>query len=86
MFHQYFLLDKNNSDFVFRLIDIEQTDSLISNPKNKSSFGYGLISKLVKLLKSVIVRYLTLIINQMLSTRIFMEAMKMSKVIPLLEK
>ena len=84
--YQYFLSTKTNTKFVYELIDIKQTDSLISSLKNKSSFGYDLISnKLVKLLKPVIVRPLTLIINQMLSTGIFPEAMKMSKVILLLD-
>ena len=49
-----------------------------------TSLNHDLISnKLVKLIKSVFIKPATLIINQMLSTGIFPEAMKLSKVIPL---
>ena len=77
-----FLSVKQKLNFSFGIIDTEETTSVISNLKNKSWFGHDLISnKLVILIKSVIVKTLTLIINQMLSTGIFPDAMKLSKVI-----
>ena len=60
--------------FSFRLIDTEETTSVITN-----------FWSLVKPVKSVIVKPLILIMNQLLSTRIFPYAMKLSKV-PLFKK
>ena len=48
---------KTNLKVPFGLIDIEETTSVISNSKNKSSFDHDSISnKLVKLIKSVIIK------------------------------
>ena len=64
-----------------------ENNSVISNLKNKLSFGHDLIfNKLVKLIKSVILKPLTSIISQMLSTRIFTDCIKLFKVIPFLKK
>ena len=60
--------------------------TVISNLKNKSSYGYDNISnKLIKLAKGVLTQPLTLISNQILRTRtgIFPKELKISRVKPL---
>ena len=55
--------------------------------KNKSSSGYdGISNTILKSIKSVIIKPLTLIINQMVETGIFPDVLKISKVIPIYKK
>ena len=59
----------------------------IDNLENKSSSGHDRISsKLLKLLKFELSKSLTLIINQMITTGVFPDSLKVSKIIPLFKK
>ena len=54
---------------------------------NKSSSGYdGISNKMLKYIKKEISKPLTLIINQMLDSRIFPSGLKISKIIPIFKK
>ena len=72
----------------FRHIAEEDTMKAIDNLENKNSSGHDGISN--KLLKSItyneLCKPLTLIINQMLSSGVFTETFKNSKIIPLYKK
>ena len=55
--------------------------------KNESSSGHdGISNKLLKLLKFELRKSLTLIINQMISTAVYPDTLKVSKIIPLFKK
>ena len=57
---------------------------IIENLKNKTSTGIdGLSNQLIEMTKNVLVKPLTIIINQMIVTGIFPDQLKISKVIPL---
>ena len=59
----------------------------IDNLENKSSTGCdGISNKLLKFIKDVVTKPLTLIINQMIVTGIYPKAFRASKVSPLLKK
>ena len=54
---------------------------------SKSSCGYdGISTRLLKNMKSVLAKPLTVIINQMLTTGIFPDKLKIAKVIPIFKK
>ena len=73
--------------FQFQLIDETLTESLFDKLPNKSSSGYDNISlKLLKRLKTDLVSPITILVNQMLSTGVFPEKLKLAKVIPLYKK
>ena len=60
---------------------------MIDNLENKNSSGHdGISNKLLKTIKGDISQSLTIIINQMLTTGIFPDDFKLSKVIPLFKK
>ena len=60
---------------------------IMNKMENKSSSGYDTISnKILKFIKHEISKSITLIINQMLESGIFPDALKISKVIPLHKK
>ena len=74
-------------NFTFELIKEETTIDILNNLKPKPSCGYdGISTKLLKSSKLDICKPLTLIINQSLSTGVFPESLKVSKVIPLYKK
>ena len=59
----------------------------IDRLENKSSSGHdGISNKLLKLVKNELKKLLTLIVNQMITTGIFPEAFKISKITPLYKK
>ena len=54
---------------------------------NKSSSGYdGLSNKIIKTIKNEVSKPLTLIINQMITSGIFPDDLKIAKIIPLYKK
>ena len=72
------------SRFHFTPVDENTISRFISNLKNKSSFGHDNISNiLLKKSKEVLIQPLTLLINQTLSTGIFPNELKISRVKPL---
>ena len=55
--------------------------------ENKNSSGHdGISNKLLKLTKNILSKPLTLIINQMITTGIFPDSFKKSKIIPIFKK
>ena len=64
-------------------IDESKTRKLIEHLKNKPSTGIdGISNKLVKIAVNELVSPLTIVINQMLNTVVFLNQLKISKVIP----
>ena len=75
---------KNRIDSQFSLVDEEHIVGIFNRFKNKSSYGCDNISnKLFKYAKSFLIKPLTLLINQTLSTGIFPNELKISRVRPL---
>ena len=73
--------------FQFKCITDGDTRLAIDNLENKSSSGHdGISNKLLKLLKFELSKSLTLIINQMITTGVFPDSLKVSKIIPLFKK
>ncbi len=68
-------------------IDKEVLIKIIDKLKPKTSYGFdGISTKLLKQIKLIIVEPLTVIINQMLNTEIFLDLLKIAKVIPIYKK
>ena len=79
-----YLNDKTKLVFNFTPVTEDYIANVISNLKNKSSYGYDNISnKLIKLAIGVLTQPLTLISNQILRTGIFPKELKISRVKPL---
>ena len=71
----------------FNCITENETIKAINRLENKSSSGHdGISNKLLKLIKNELKSPLTLIINQMITTGIFPQSFKISKIIPLYKK
>ena len=76
--------NKPTSNFSFNSVNEECIAKFIVKLKNKSSYGYDSISnKLIKSASHVLVRPLTLIVNQSLHTGIYPSQLKLSRVKPL---
>ena len=89
--YSYYLNKQINSTFTFKNIDeiiVKKTiKKTINNLPTKNSCGYDDISsKLIKVIKPVIITPLTLLINQVLNTGIFPDKLKIAKVIPIYKK
>ena len=85
--YSHYLNNKPKSKFNFKEITLDITLSIIDSLKPKTSCGIDETSnKTLKYLKNVISAPLTIIINQMLNSGIFPDAIKVSKVIPLYKK
>ena len=73
--------------FHFELIDENETFKIIKSLKSKNSAGHdGLSFKTLKVIGPLLLKPLTLIINQSLITGIFPYQLKIAKVIPLCKK
>ena len=73
--------------FQFRCITDGDTRLAIDKLENKNSSGHdGISKKLLKLLKFELSKSLTLIINQMITTGVLPDSLKVSKIIPLFKK
>ena len=82
-----YLTNNHNLFFCFTQIEQSIVTNIIHKLKNKSSHGYDNISnKLLKRASDIIVKPLTIIINQSLSTGIFPKQLKISRVKPLKKK
>ena len=85
--YKQYLRHKYNNLFTFQNITTDVTSKLIKGLNSKTSFGYdGISTKLLKSLESVLVRPLTLIINQSLNTGILPDKFKITKIIPIHKK
>jgi hypothetical protein len=82
-----FLNKQIHSKLNFQLVEQEEVETLIDNLQPKTSSGHDNISsKLLKTIKTELVKSLTLIINQSINTGIFPSKLKLAKVIPIYKK
>ena len=82
-----YLTSPTRETLKFECITKDYTIKAIDNLENKNSSGHdGISNTLLKTIKNDISQSLTIIINQMLTTGIFPDAFKLSKVIPLFKK
>ena len=87
--YSYYLNKQINSTFTFKNKFIYEiiVKKTINNLQTKNSCGYDDISsKLLKVIAPVIIKPLTLLINQVLNTGIFPDKLKIAKVIPIYKK
>ncbi len=76
-----------HSSFIFVNIDESVVKKTINNLQAKSSSGCdGISSKLLKVIEPVIIKPLTLLINQVLNSGISPDTFKIAKVIPIYKK
>ncbi len=84
---QSYLTGTHNNNFQLKNINDEMTLSIVDKSSHRSSCGFDDIStKSIKTIKAALIKPITLIINQMLTTGIFADKLKMTKIIPLLKK
>ena len=82
-----YLTKRYQLTFEFETVHEETIFEHINELKNKNSTGKdGISSKLLKTIKTSLIKPLTLIFNQMLITGIFPERLKIAKVLPLYKK
>ena len=82
--YQSYLTEPINAQFKFNYVSEKEVLKIIDSLKNKASYGTDEIAnKLLKLIKNKLCKPLTLIINQSLTTGIFPNAFKTSKVKPI---
>ena len=82
-----YLTNKTSSAFKFKLITEEDIFKIISKLDSKNIAGYDQISSnLLKRINEYIHKPLTLIVNQSLSSGIFPNKLKITKVIPIFKK
>ena len=77
-----YLLNQNDNNLTFKLIGEDFVSKLIDDLDSKNSTGCdGLSNTLLKSIKLNLVKPITLIVNQMLTTGIFPDKLKIAKVI-----
>lgn len=83
--HMDYLTNTIPTTFSFKPVDEDDIDRIIKEElSTKTSFGEdGISTKLVKILRGVLVPPLTILCNQSLATGIFPDDMKIAKVIPI---
>ena len=84
---QTYLTKTHNLNFTFHNVNEEEINQIIDKLAPKTSFGFdGLSSKLMKTVKDVLIKPITIIINQMLNTGIFPDKLKIAKITPIFKK
>ena len=82
-----YLIEKTLPDFDFNLIGNIDIIKAIDHLENKTSCDVdGISNSFIKSIKFVIVQPITVLINQMLTTGIFPDKLKIAKVVPLYKK
>ena len=82
-----YLTKKHNHTFKFHDINEDTINSIIDKLSPKTSFGFdGLSTKLIKIVKLILVRPITIIVNQMLNTGVFPDKLKIAKINPIYKK
>jgi len=85
--HKDFLNIKYTKQFKFEEINKDVIIKVIKNMKSKSSCGFdGISTKLLKIIKDVLLQPLVIIINQTLNQGIFPHKLKIAKVNPIYKK
>ncbi len=79
--------NQNSSVFSFSEAETSTVETILDKLKTKSTYGWGGMSvKLLKAIKSGLIKPLTVIINHMHRTGIFPDKLKNARVIPLYKK
>lgn len=82
-----YLDEKNEAKLILNPVSDKDVAKVIDGLQTKTSFGYDSISsKLIKIMKPVVISALTIIINQSLKRGIFPDKLKIARVIPLYKK
>ena len=82
-----YLGQKANTVFIFTVVNEECIDKIIKKLKSKSSTGYDNISnKVIKHARTILVKSLTLLANQIIHTGDFPRQLKIARVKPLYKK
>ena len=82
-----YLKKQITSSFSFSMVDSETVFKIINQFKPKSSKGLdGISMKIIKSVSAIILKPLTLLINQSLMTNTFPSKLKIAKIMPLLKK
>ena len=82
--HKHYLRNPTESQLIFTSVEEQHVLTIINNLKDKSSYGHdGISNNLIKRIKDVLIKPLTLLISQMLSSGHFPSQLKISRVIPL---
>ena len=85
--YKLYLHKKYNNNFNFQNVDEETVATIIDKLKSKTSCGFdGISTKLLKMSKETLLKPITVIINQMITTGIFPDKLKISKIIPIYKK
>ena len=83
----YYLNKHINTVFNFENIDEETVRKTKQTLPSKNSCRLdGISSKLIKIIEPAIIKPLTLLVNQVLNTGIFLDELKIAKVIPLFKR
>ncbi len=78
---------KHNHTFKFHDINEYSINSIIVKLLPKTNFGFdGLSTWLIIVIKPILVRPITIIINQMLNTSVFPDKLKIAKINPIFKK
>ena len=79
--------DKRDEHFKFKAVNENDIRKIADKLDNKKSCGIDGISNIVmKSIINILIKPLTIIINQMLETGVFPDKLKAAKVIPLFKK
>ena len=85
--YKLYLTSPTEEKMRFKCVTTDYTMKAIEGLESKKNSGHdGISNTLLKVIKASISQSLTIIINQMLTTGIFPDAFKVSKVIPLYKK
>ena len=77
-----YIRNPTESQLIFIPVEEQQVLTIINSLKDKSSYGHdGISNNLIKRIKDVLIRPLTLLINQMLSLGHFPSQLKISKAV-----
>ncbi len=83
----HYLKTRCNLRLTFKNIDEENVSEIINKLSPKTSFGFdGISAKLLKSIKTAVIKPITIIINQMINTGIFQDKFKIGKIIPIFKK
>ena len=78
--YQQYLQTQSQCSCIFEKVNEDDILKIINKMDNKSSSGYdGLSNKIIKTIKNEISKPLTLIINQMITSGIFPDDLKLPK-------
>ena len=85
--YKHYLQTPKTTSCKLKLINEHVTLTAIDKLENKTNCGHhGISNKLLKCIKHELSKSLTLIINQMLTTGLFRESLKLSKITPIYKK